>query len=724
MPRGAEVPASADARSELAEIQALIAAADAGVKEATQETRAVEEKKTRKKKQVAEEGLASAEVIEDILKDAAASDPLVGTFQYEEFFEVAQHETGIAPPVHVKELARALREAHAAIERLGSAPVNEKVAAAIRQLVEKRASLFDGLRKIAYEHLERIKNKYKGEKDELETVFSRLEHSPLAKGIEYDPNGPEAREMALKQELTELMLRPVMDNRMKEMEKSLELRKRGLLEFSRQFEEVKKEDVYFQGRASSLIQAYRLPVTTARGEEFQRWIVENEAEKKLKALKSEVESMESFVAQQRRGIEANALIIRNALEGVHDEAELREALNELRTFLDFFRVPFNQRYNHFDAIKPVPEVKNRLARKLYGEYMTFGVTLGEVPYEVQSVIPDPQISWSPGVQLLGGARESNNPNGSFSVNMLALGDSMYEREALDGETLDLWTQNRLFPQALDQLLMDVMRTSREGVKGSDEDLAKKLCAGKGELINNRFAFLWIQGQKQFKIPLLPKVLEKVGWTLSRSGAWVEPGEDPILVEKKFQNRLDELSKPLAEAEFMFDTPNAEGRFQIFTIRQATDLLARARRDATEMVKDIAAMRKDAQVAQAEAQKNAKETAASGLQEKIAGLTEELKGMEKGLAASQKNAERLKIDKMSETAKKLAAKKEASSAQDELAKRDAQMLVLIQALHTALNGSKGPLGGKFQTNVESAITTAKSSLPPELMRRLIEMTEGE
>lgn len=687
---------------ELSDVDLLLAEAEAEAQASQRivNTGGINSAKDGKKKSL--EMAERAEELERTIAGYAATDAGVEDFHYEEIFRYAETVTGVAVPKKITLLLENLRKAGDGLRKLSGIEVKSAaLLVKLDQIQELHDRYFAEVQGLVMETLDRLKKRFKGEADEFEQRFKLLTDSPLVRGIEYDQDSPERRVEGLRHEIAELFLRPLVDNRLKVMEKrvveapkELEALEQAYRTFTQNYPQVK-------GREPSVynLQNFLNDHKIGGGPEgFYRKV-----EDRIQKLRGEVAMKDKPLLRDKLALEVNRSVIEMALGDANDETELTQAVKELRVYFNAARgwierhqgagVPWSLKDDQYGYL-PLP--KDALAQKVLGAYELFATPLpGEYGGDTLTG------SLSTGEQLLGRSMEVYREH--------ARSGSLPLADYLGRQGKRAFLQTTGFQGTNEEIGSRVARTHDERY-----NQIVPVHEGSGKFWNLRRASTRVdQGYKGRKDELepLPKDLVDAGWTISKLGAFVEPGQDVRVIDREYALTLDRLAKPQIEAERAFDVRSPDGVFHVYTTDQAVDLLRRARRDAREILEETEravmgeqgkVQARDQELGQTRAQLEARGRETESLAEKIRRREEELKaahaealhakdtkfvemrqGWERALEQAQSMARQKDIDLHEAASSERGSRKEAKDTLDGIRKD----------LQTALTSKPGLLGGE-------------------------------
>src|SRR3989338_4029522 len=376
----------------LDDVDKLIAAAEVAAGEALRATASEEVKAVQTKKKMSAEAAEKAEQLQQRFSALKADDAFVEDYGYEWILGAYEAETGIAAPNKAVETIAALRRTGDALRKL--AGVESKTLALLKKMEDLQRvhdELFEQIQTMTVDALDAVKKKYTGEETEFEKKYQQLRESPLMRGIEYDPNTPEAREEALKQGIEEVMMRPFVESSVKPFQKKFEDDRKKIADAQSKWQAIKddpknaRDDLQIRNyRANELIQESHLVI---RGD-YQG---ADGLEKLFKLESDKLDVFEKQVIHDAIVVDANRTIINDSLREVHDEAVLRDALVDLDTFLSSIRerAKTQERFG-----QNFPKLKTDLGKAILGRYMVYGATR-----QVRSGSYEERITKTPGTQL-------------------------------------------------------------------------------------------------------------------------------------------------------------------------------------------------------------------------------------------------------------------------------------------------------------------------------------
>ncbi|MBI2551234.1 hypothetical protein HYV73_02705 [Candidatus Uhrbacteria bacterium] len=402
---------------------------------------------------------------------------------------------------------------------------------------------------------------------------------PRARDVDQAPDTPEAREKALKQEIVELMLKPLVEQRIKAQEALMEQGKKDLI----QLQELARSFEVFRYQSSESEQAKRT-LKTALESFFSR----NSSLKKPDAtwLPQEADLtkyvMDGF-AKREKEIESERLAVtfeQDLLASVFEEGEqdatgkrkpfdenaLRDAFVDLRGFLISIR-DAAAKNEIFSNQKVQPTLANPLANRILGTFVAFAP---ELSGDALTNVPFPLKRLSAAEQLVGASRfetsrfddrslyglpaETLRRSAEFGFIQSKLPGGYAQKEA--NAYKRVFSIGRGIRAGID---------SQEPLREKDALVASSLLSGEGARINARLAYDYVAKdvKPEENLSVLMGDLGKAGWTRSKSGGVVEPGQENRKADAVLLAKIEEFSKPQEKEDVAY------------TYRQAMDKLHRA-----------------------------------------------------------------------------------------------------------------------------------------------------
>ncbi|OGH87547.1 MAG: hypothetical protein A3J93_03405 [Candidatus Magasanikbacteria bacterium RIFOXYC2_FULL_42_28] len=646
----------------LSELDQLIADAEMAAREAQQLAVTEEMATTRTKKQSSAESATRVEELQQWYAGLRADDAFVADYAYEQVFVAAEAETGIATSEKIHGIIAALKKAGDALKNIGAVePKTDALLNKMDALQKLHDKLFEQIQAAAVDVLDAVKQKYKGEETDFEKRYQTLINSPLVRGVEFDPNSPEARERALKQEIVEVLLRPVAENRLKAIEKMIvdaqarieQIEDKVYTKMDRlrspggyENQQSKKAEALSIARDLGLVS--KDDSRNYGNDNFTVADLNRLASDKIKSLSESIRMLELILARERLAFEVNRMVVEDAIDDEHiddehDEDVLREAMVELRTFLTILR---NNSNPNRDFSRDVPPPQSGLAVKVLAQYQQFAVSTSDGSigqnsiYEIHALDPGAQLLGQTGISREYPRETREEGYLRYQLRKLNLQPRLsgvdIENSLL--RNFDIQSQS-LTPGSLRGDYNQIARQHKDNKEKrpevakflaefpTAESFLKHMFAGQGKLFNLRRAYNKVDAGLSNKknVAAVPEGLIEVGWTESTLGALVEPGQNARGVDGKYARLLEHLSEPQLEAERAFDIRGERGEFKVYTIEQAVDLLRRARRDVRALVGDS-----DRETKNVKADKNKDEI-------KIAGLSAEVDALKKKLESALEGA---------------------------------------------------------------------------------------
>lgn len=503
------------------DLDMLLLAANTAATEAQRAAAAGEIASVSEKRRQSKAAVERAEELERTYALLSAEDSGVDHVGYEWALQAAEEETGIAAPEKAGEVIGGLRKVGDALRRLVAIdPKTPELEGRIEELERVKADLFERARDLAMQAIEAVKLKYQGEESEFERTFKQLQESPLTAHLEFPPDSPEAREAALKMEITELLFRPTADllsgwdrsiaeekAKVDKAQAALDTWKAKTTETSQDRRELAQAILTLRG-SSSLSQS----------EANNAWQLENTLKQEVKTRRDAIQKGEATQRNNLIRFESNRMKVEAVLETPASEDEWRTALVEWRTLIG------NRERNHQlqDVWPRTHDMQSTLAIQILTASTSNDVNLEEPLQERSSIYPA----------------------------QLVLGNIKYNRGygwILPGQRVAQTKDNVRF-RNIDRALVRVLPKLKTDLPGSftNEQRAE-------------------------------------GWKESKLGALVPPGGDARKADREFAAMLERLSHPIASAERAFDVKGEGGEIKVYTLEQAKDLLRRARRDAQRLL---------------------------------------------------------------------------------------------------------------------------------------------
>lgn len=585
---------------QLSEVDQLIAEAQVAATEA-QRTAVMEKvETTQSKKKISKEVAERAEQLQQWFVALKADDAFVEDYAYEQIFDAAETETGVAAPEKIREALGALRKTGEALRQLGVVePKSDALLRKMDELQKLHDKLFDQVQAAAVDALEVIKKKYKGEETEFEKQYQRLTGSPLVRGVEYDSHSLEAREQALKQEITQFLMWPVLENRLQPLEKQIASTKEQLAKLQRE----DPEEIKTMGDHQLFEKAKSLGVLPSDLGKLNAYDLLDRITYRIKNLNEQIKGLEIQLPRERLAFEVNRTVIDDFIKDEHDETALREAMVWFRSYLGVLRDTGSS--SHKDWLKDTPPPKDGFAQKVLGQYVQFAVPIPRNDTRELGNVGSAMGDFTPVGQLMGGSQTVgttqyyNNESYLSSYSQFDFLISRLGGKSEDQARVLLARNYSISPEKIKQqyeALSAVTLDKRSPeVKAllerfpTVDALISQVFAGQGKFFNLQRAYQKIdtglRGEKKTKVEALPEALANIGWKESKLGALVEHGQDVRTVDREYARLLERLSQPQIDAERAFDVRGPDGEFHVYTTDQAVNLLRRARRDARDIVSD-------------------------------------------------------------------------------------------------------------------------------------------
>lgn len=592
---------------ELSDVDRLIADAEAVARDVALDATVEERTATATGKKNSAAAAERTEEVMRVFSSLRADDANVEDYCYEWVFDAYEAQLNIARPPKVQASIDALKKSGDALRKLAALDrISPELEAKMKVLQAMHDKLFDDVQAATVDALDEIKGKFKGEETEFERRFKMLSESPLVKGVEYDKDSPEAREKALKQEIVEVILGPIAESRLKEMETDIGSRRIRLEDEKIGYAKLKSESHWLQNKGweatdiSHPLQKFLAKLDGKREHEVEeRWTAsgfEQEVKRIFQAEQKTIDALEQASLRDRLTFEMNRNIIDETLAEEHDETALREAFVALRGFLTDARSKIN------GSDSPDPEnvgkkfpYDNPLATLILGRLKRYGADLSVVyaggDRTMYDDIPIDQ-------QLIG--------------RQIPLGEHKRwtAANALQGFAVHGFIRAKLvkatneyagpgYGSTPDEAATFYERLSSERDPGRDlkaayptkEEYLRALFGGETQFFNLRLAYdkaaAGLVKDKSRSVQEPPAwgvdALKAVGWKESKLGALVDPNQSVRDADREYARYLEHFSKPQADAEALFDVRDADGEFHVYTTEQAVSLLRRARRDARDIV---------------------------------------------------------------------------------------------------------------------------------------------
>ncbi|MBI5222680.1 MAG: hypothetical protein HY980_04295 [Candidatus Magasanikbacteria bacterium] len=611
--RGPEQPTAVEATEPISEADKLIAELEKAAQEAQSSGARAEAGKIETKKKAKTKAAEETEELQQRFTALKSDDNFVEECAYEWAFDALENETGVAAPGGIHEKITALRKTGDALRKIvGIEPKTKTVLNKIDELQKLHDKLFEEIKTATVDALEEVKKKHKGDESDFGKKFRELIDSPLIRLVEYNPNSPEEREKGLKQEITEFLLRPVVDGRLTNLEKVLAETREKITRSKKQGTELKNDywdDASWNAQQAGMRVAQGQKVSSA---DLKNWVVqENRNSEKL------VVSLETQLSREKLALNVSRLIIDESLADEHDETILRDALVAIRDHVGTLRKQKSDVSWDFWRDKGNASLKNPLAQKILGQYGEFGVSFPD-NYALQDSFSSAYRELTPAGQIIGKDWETHSSvQGTSPAKLLNSELPVYffrsQIPEMNREFVFVDNRENMFGQAREFYA----RTSRELSADERKDPKRKeylsqqaeflakyptvgdfvatIFVGKSKLFNLRLAYEKVDagiskdqyGQKS-EFGDLPKELSAAGWKKSKLGAWVEPGQNAREVDGEHARLLEQLSAPQIEAERAFDVRGLDGEFHVYTTEQAVRIAGLLKRDAQGIIRDYEA----------------------------------------------------------------------------------------------------------------------------------------
>ncbi|MBI4993297.1 MAG: hypothetical protein HZC26_04170 [Candidatus Magasanikbacteria bacterium] len=608
-----EQPTGVEVTEPVSEADKLIAELDQAAQEAQSSGARAEAGKIETKKRAKAKAIEETEELQQRFTALKSDDNFVEECAYEWAFDALGNETGVAAPEGIHEKITALRKTGDALRKIvGIEPKTKTVLDKIDELQKLHDKLFEEIKTAAVDALEEVKKKHKGEESDFAKKFKELIDSPLVKLVEYDPNSPEEREKGLKQEITEFLLRPVVDGRLTNLEKVLAETREKITKSKKQETELKNDyvdDASWNARQAGMRVAQGQKVSSA---DLKNWVAQE-----IRNSEKLVISLETQLSRERLALSVNRLIIDESLADEHDETILKDALVAIRDHVGTLRKRESDVSWDFWRDKGHAPLKNPLAQKILGQYGEFTVSFPD-NYALQASFGPAYRKLTPAGQIIGKDWETHpGIQGTAPAKLLNSELPVYffrsQIPEMNREFIFVDNRENMFGQAREfyartshELSADERKDPKrkEYLSQQAEFLAKyptvgdfvaKVFAGKGKLLNLRLAHEKVDagiskdqyGQKS-EFGDLSKELSAAGWKKSKLGAFVEPGQNAREVDGEHARLLGQLSAPQIEAERAFDVRGPDGEFHVYTTEQAVRIAGLLKRDAQGIIRDYEA----------------------------------------------------------------------------------------------------------------------------------------
>ncbi len=724
------------------DLEALIASANAQV-EAAAKTAYEEQVRIATTKTADEEGMSKGyEQLAEWSADLSLDDSFIGDYVYEQFVDTAEEVTGEAMPEGTKEVIASFRKADSAYkkilenaERLGVG--TESFKAPLEQLQAARVQLLEQVKNSVGKAIDKLKRKHKDEYDDLKKQFEGLKDSPLTADITNGSESKEAKEVALKQEIVDLMLRPAVDSYLKPMESDVSLYERQIAAMDAALKvkyswEKDGIDRYPSGVISDLF--WKLGITANVQDKsvlggFRRLI-----EDKKRYSEEKLSKMQAHIQRVHLAFDVNHRLANDILADEHDETALQEAVSDLRIFfgklrkIDASTSPYRK-----DFEKMCPQPNSGLARKLLEEFANNAVSIeGMVGFDSYG-----SKNWGKDFQDINflypnekGLGSGGNIDRLFyeQVSKSGLQDKLVEVGVYDpanpddyvssflGKAGEFYQQESGFRHGSPQSAVFALDNAKKFFPSlysaeKESKIIQAVFGGRGRELNLTLACRRVDAgylpanrpRLDAKYDELPEVFAANGWAVSKSGAFVEPGQNVNEVDADFKKLLEDLSAKQISGERMFDVRGGRGEFHIYTVEQAMDIIRRMRRDVRELLSGS-----KSEVGVLGEKMREKEQEAGGLLGRITALETRLEGAGKLSAAQIKELGILSGEKEEWLKKETALDKKVKDLEAEVL-RLGKKVVRADALvgHIEAARKSGFTGAKYDASqVDAAVASYK------------------
>lgn len=639
--------AASDADELIAQAEAAASEAQRAVEAQLAQAKATEIRTTTAKKKEREESAQRTEQLHQFFAGLRAEDAFVEDYAFEWVFEAGEAVACVARPEKINETVGALRKTGEALRRFaGIEQMSDVLVKKMEQLRKLHDVLFEQVQTAVVQTLEIVKKKYKGEETEFEARCKFLSEGPLVRGIEQGHDTPEAREAAIKHEISELLWRPVVDGLLKRIEHHITQGRSDLIEIQSRYEKVD-----WDKSSEQEMETFADSISIERGVERKRfdrrnvWIFKNFVSNCINEREKRIRKEEPLLEHCKLAFEMNSGIVEEILKDEHDQVALQQAFTELQELLRKGQKGIRERYHGWREELYGVEIKSLLAQKILDRLRRYSVSMENTS------------NWTRGVFDL-----------SIFIQMMLTSDPFIDVQKYD-ETA----------RAITDVVYRACLQPGDPAEHFVED---------GRFINMRRAYqkseAGLSGRKIPKLDELPEELTKKGWKVSKLGAFVEPGQDVRVAEREYTKDIERFSQLQVDTENVFDVRDQDGGFRVYTLGQAMDLLRRARRDAMAMIRETA----QAQEVSAKG-KEAGEAERKRLERSIEGLNRELDVLKK---ASQARENAL-TGKLGSTEEKVGA------ARDDLRRSEAVNEEKLAGIRNALKGVLGKKAGMFSGDRE-------------------------
>jgi len=529
--------------------------------------------------------------------------------------DALEHTLDEAPPRAMQEAIDNFLKADGArkalLEQVRTTGVDVGVVQAhLDRITELRSKLFEAAKMATQESLVKLQKKHRGELDNVLAGFEQLKNSPLVRDIIYAPESPEFRERALKQEITEVFFGPAVEHFSVSTEKSIELDKEQIKKIK---EALASDSEPWVRRAgydiSGLVIMQRLRALGVEASDEKYFLTyPGEAGKKLEAKQRSLETGVAFkegcLKHLNLSLECNKIVVERCLADVHDEKQLHEALAELKPVLAHLRSIDNHTGgSNSGSYTKMQSLANPLARKLLTEIIDAGIGVSDSSANAyfDSNLRSFGSPISSTELLLGKNGSGLNAYGlNDSFTKFVVGERMkdieFDLDASNPRNLETIKQN--FVHYTGQIIgtSDTLVKFQAVLDGqfglplkADSQIEAMTAYAKSrvDLVNLRLAFKQVD-RDLTKIPPRNSAddgtvgYDRLGWKKAKSGAIVAPGEKATDVEKEFSALLERLSDSELQTINLLDKPVGE-KLPIYTLRQAHQALATARRDMADLI---------------------------------------------------------------------------------------------------------------------------------------------
>ncbi len=392
----------------------------------------------------------------------------------------------------------------------------------------------------------------------FETGLAGLEQvsdDPVSDSVKFKAERPEAREQALKLEIVDTLFGPVVDGRLKELEKNkleaeeaITALRLASAELSGTWEKDSVEGNVNRGKAFSLaVESFALANKLIDVIDYSYSVEEIRViyEAEIYRLESIKKSCEVAIPLDRLTFEMNLAIVNETLSEEHDETELRTAMIELSAMLTKWRalISNDNPGRAGNWVDKIPALKHPLAQKLLGRLVMYGESMagGELSSDVDSLSLVEQLVGEKIGYTSSSDYYSGQPDGQERLIMVGL------QGFVDSKVPGLSSLIRKeYSHAISEYIINVGHILPEH--------QEQLFAGEGKFLNRGLAYekakarLEVSGSNQDRYRESRfnevgqvnkwKLLKRIGWKESPLGAWVEPKQDSREVDREFAGMFE------------------------------------------------------------------------------------------------------------------------------------------------------------------------------------------